>query len=296
MRRCLSHVLASADPSARRRRTSRARQRALATPSAHAAAPAPQAPHRQPRQRCSGADRPPMTSRSLFEPTLDAVPVGGRVQQHRRRSGALPALPGHARRRAVHRLPLLRARTRRALAVSSRRGQRRLARSAILRQLRADRPLHDHRALGPDPAVLQRRHEDAVHRRRRSPLLLDDATQQRSRTGRRTSSPTSRSRRSSICASGATSATFDVWRDADAAARPDGGVHDARGTGRAAVGRAASASATTSRWRCRTTRGPTTSPSAREWTNSAEHAARRVQRLVVQQPRRHARSGTARCG
>ena len=47
------------------------------------------------------------------------------------------------------------------------RRQRRLARPALFRQLRANRPVQDQRPVGRDPAVLQRRHAHGFHRGRR---------------------------------------------------------------------------------------------------------------------------------
>ncbi len=47
------------------------------------------------------------------------------------------------------------------------RRQRRLARFALFRQLRAGRPAQNQRPVGRDPAVLQRRHGHRVHRSRR---------------------------------------------------------------------------------------------------------------------------------
>ena len=64
----------------------------------------------------------------------------------------------------------------RRVAAQGRRGQRRLARSTVLRQLRADGPLQGHGRLPSDPAVLQRRHEDALYGQRRdAPARRRDA-------------------------------------------------------------------------------------------------------------------------
>ena len=91
--------------------------------------------------------------------------------------------------------------------------------------------------------------------------MLDDATQRATQNGAGLSRPTSRSRRSSICRSGATSATSTSSAtptpnlDVTAASRRSSTAASCRGA-------PASASATTSRCRCPTTRGPTTSRSA----------------------------------
>ena len=114
--------------------------------------------------------------------------------------------------------------------------------------------------LGADPAVLQRRYDDAVHgQRRHAGARRRDAARDPERAG--TSTPTSRSRRSSTCASGATSAasTSSRRRRRTSTSRP---ASRRRSTAASCPGAPASASATTSRWRCPTTRAPTTSPSA----------------------------------
>ena len=77
----------------------------------------------------------------------------------------------------------------------------------------------------------------------------------------RASTPTSRSRRSSTCASGATSgaSTSSPRRRRSSTSRP---ASPRRSTAASCRSAPASASATTSRCRCPTTRAPTTSPSA----------------------------------
>jgi hypothetical protein len=114
-------------------------------------------------------------------------------------------------------------------------------------------------------------------------LLLDDATQRAIQNGRGSSTPTSRSRRSSSCASGATSARRRR-RDADAEARRHGQLHDAEARRRAAVGRqlrlqqrrrgAAALRLADQRLHHR-----------HRVDEHAQHAARRLQRIVVRQPR-----------
>ena len=93
-------------------------------------------------------------------------------------------------------------------------------------------------------------------------LLLDDATQRAIQNGDRPSStPTSRWRRRSSCASGATSAvsTWSRRRSRTSTSRP---ASRRRSTAASCPGGPASASATTSRWRSPTIRARTTSPSA----------------------------------
>ena len=61
---------------------------------------------RQRRRAANGQPRPTPAlkqSRSLFEPTWHQFQFGGRLDQYRWRPGAIPALPGRAGRRAVHR-------------------------------------------------------------------------------------------------------------------------------------------------------------------------------------------------
>ena len=87
--------------------------------------------------------------------------------QHRRRPGALSALPGRPRRAALLRLPLLVRAARRQLHLQRAREQRRLARSGVLRRLQPRREAVGHRELPADPAVLQRGHDDALYGQRR---------------------------------------------------------------------------------------------------------------------------------
>ena len=125
---------------------------------------------------------------------------------------------------------------------------------SAFRQLRADRPLQGHRPLGRDPAVLQRRHAHARSPKRTDVLLLG---RQRASRRRRTTTPTCRSRRNSTCASAATSARFASaprrrpQLDVTAASRRPSTRASCRGA-------RASGSATTTRWRCPTTRARTT--------------------------------------
>ena len=115
--------------------------------------------------------------------------------------------------------------------------------------------------LGADSAVLQRRYDDAVygHRRHAGARRRDAARDPERR--RRSSTPTSRWRRRSNCASGATSAvsTWSRRRSRTSTSRP---ASRRRSTAASCPGGPASASATTSRWRSPTIRARTTSPSA----------------------------------
>ena len=125
----------------------------------------------------------------------------------------------------------------------------------------------DHRPLGPDPAVLQRRHEHAVlanrrhanRSRRRDPAGDSERPDQHARLH-------PAGDRSSTCANGATSATLTArvtpTRALDFTSRSR-----RHGTPANCRGAPVSASATTSRWRCPTTRAPTTFRSGAEWSN-----------------------------
>ena len=95
------------------------------------------------------ADGDRAARRRVEEPVraqLEHVPVLGSLEQHRGRPGALAAIRGSCATaccsptRASPRDP--------RLEPQGRRGQRRLARSALFRQLRADRPTEDQRPLG----------------------------------------------------------------------------------------------------------------------------------------------------
>ena len=98
-------------------------------------------------------------------------------------------------------------------------------------------------------------------RARGGTLVLDDAAQ-RAAQGGAGAQPLPRDRAAVRAARAARHRPRRRRRDADAEARRDGQLHDAEARRRAAVWAPASASATTSRWRCPTTRAPTTSPSA----------------------------------
>ena len=185
-------------------------------------------PARRRRRQAPLAD----DSTSLFEPTLEHVSALGPIEQRRGRPGALAAIPGSSRRPAVHR----RAPAARDARVErhGRRRQSRLARSALLRHLRTDRPLQGQWTLGSDPAVLQRRHPDAVHAAGRG----------RARAGRRAHKPSGQNLNAYVPISPQFDlrerrdiGTVRVERDADDTARRDRRFHDDEALGRAAVGR-----------------------------------------------------------
>ena len=112
----------------------------------------------------------------------------------------------------------------------------------------------------------------------------------RSRTGRRPCPRRSRSRRSSTCASGATSARVSFVATPTPQLDVTAGVHDAAARRRAAVGRQlrvqqrrrGGAAVRLAHQRLHPRRRVDERP---------QHAARRLQRLVVRQPRRHAGLG-----
>jgi hypothetical protein len=182
----------------------------LAAPGAALAQGAAQPPARQqvrPRHSRPLQRRPMPTDRvaQSFEPTARNS-SSGPPDERGRRSGALSALPGPARRRAVLELPLLVRQTGRHVELRGARRQRRLPRPGVLRELRAGRQAVAQRQLAADSAVLQRRYDDAVYGQRTARCCSTTRHSARSRTGRPTSTPTSRWRRRSNCASGATSA------------------------------------------------------------------------------------------
>ena len=196
-----------------------------------------------------------------------------------------------ARRAALLRLPLRVRASRTARGTSTRaRTTSAGATRSIIGNYEPRRQAVAHRQLPADPAVLQRRHDDAVYGQRRHAACSTTRRSARSRTARRTSTPTSRSRRSSTCASGATSAasTWSRRRSRTSTSRP---ASRRRSTAASCPGAPASASATTSRWRCPTTRATNDFTIGTEWTNTKQHAARRLQRLVVRQPRADAGLG-----
>ena len=109
--------------------------------------------------------RPCESTRSLFAPTWRQAQISGRWS-------SVSGDPARFQRYQDLGSGLLftdarYARETRRLAVPGRRRQRRLARSAVLRHLRADRQVRHLGALGPDSAVLQRRHANAVLARAR---------------------------------------------------------------------------------------------------------------------------------
>ena len=233
-----------------RRQRQRSARRSAARPPRADQTPAAPAPPTEPRAACS----------------TDLAPVPNRRpgQQHRRRPGAIPALSGRPRRRALHRRAV-RARTIPAAtgcftSTADNVGYRD---QRYLGDVSAHRPFRRLRPVGRDSAVLQRRHEDAVHGRRAARCVLDDATQRaiQSGPGEAQSSyvPIApqfdlRERRDI--------GTRRPHSDTDAESRHHGELHDHTAHAASCPGAGRSASRTTSRCRCRTTRGPTSSRSA----------------------------------
>ena len=160
-----------------------------------------------------------------------------------------------------------------------------MARPAILRQLRTDRPLHGERTVGSNPAVLQRGHANAVHLSRRG----------RPRAGRCGATRGEPQRLSADCppirpARAARHRHLRRQRDAHDARRRHRPLHDHEALGRAAVGRGF-------RLRQRQ-RGGAAVQVAHQRRRAGravdEHEgddSRRLQRIVVQQHRRHAGLG-----
>ena len=231
---------------------------------AQGAAQPPAPPSTQaPAQPAAPAARP-RCGRSVAQSLradLARIPHRGPLHERGRRSGALPALPGPARRAAVLELPLRVRQAGRHVGLPRARRERRLPRPGVHGELRPDRQAVAQRQLAADSAVLQRRYEDAVygHRRHAGARRRDAARDPERR--RPSSTPTSRWRRRSNCASGATSAvsTWSRRRSRTSTSRP---ASRRRSTAASCPGGPASASATTSRWRSPTIRARTTSPSA----------------------------------
>ncbi len=145
--------------------------------------------------------------RSLFEPTWRQFEIRRPVQQRGRRPGAIPALPGHQGRPALHRCAISRART----------GGRWLFRAAADNVgWRDQRFFGDYERTGrfvisglwdeiPQFYSVDTR---TPYTQSGGPLLLDDATQRAIQNGAgEPQRRTCRSRRSSISGSAATSAT-----------------------------------------------------------------------------------------
>ena len=124
------------------------------------------------------------TSRSLFELTDRELFIGGRVT-------SIDGDPARFQRYQDVRDGLLFSGFRYLFAqpdgaytFQRAREQRRLARSGVLRRLQPHRQAVGHRELAADPAVLQRRHDDALHGQRRHARPRRRDAAQRSRTGR----------------------------------------------------------------------------------------------------------------
>ena len=208
--------------------------------------------------------------------------------QHRRRPGALSALPGRPRRAALLRLPLFVRAARRRLHLRRAREQRRLARSGVLRQLQPRREAVGHRELPADPAVLQRGHDDALYgQRRHAGARRCGAARRPGRSGPQPLPPDRAAVRS---ARAARHRARRRRRHADAEARRHGQLHHAEARRRAAVGRQLRLQ--------QRRRGAAALRLAGQRLHHRhrvdeheEHAARRLQRIVVRQPRRPARLG-----
>ena len=181
-------------------------------------------------------------------------------EQYRRRPGALSALPGRPRRAALLRLPLfVRASLDGAYTFDARANNvgwrdqeyfgnyNRVGKLSVIGSWQQIPQFYSVDTMTPYTGT-------------GGTLLLDDATQRATQNGQ-ASTPTSRSRRSSTCASGATSAasTWSRRRRRTSTSRP---ASPRRSTAASCRGVPASGSATTSRWPFPTSRAPTISPSA----------------------------------
>ena len=180
--------------------------------------------------------------------------------QHRRRPGALSALPGRPRRAALLRLPLFVRAARRRLHVRRARQQRRLARSGVLRRVQPRRQDVGDRELAADPAVLQRGHDDALYgQRRHAGARRRGAARRPGWSGPQRLPPDRTAVRSARAARHRARRASWPRRRRTSTSRP---ASPRRSTAASCRSAPASASATTSRWRCPTIRAPTTSPSA----------------------------------
>ena len=209
-------------------------------------------------------------------------------EQHRRRPGALSALPGRPRRAAVLRLPLLVGAARRRLHLRRAREQRRLARSGVLRRVQPRRQDVGDRELAADPAVLQRGHDDALYGQRRHAGARRRGAARR--PGWSGAQPLPPDRPAVRSARAARHRARRGQGHADAEARRHGQLHHAEARRRAAVRRQLRLQ--------QRRRGGAALRLARQRLHHRhrvdereEHAARRLQRIVVRQPRRSARLG-----
>ena len=220
---------------------------------------------------------------------LARIPHRRPLHERGRRSGALPALPGPARRAAVLELPLLVRQAGRHVGLPRARRERRLPRPGVHGELRPDRQAVAQRQLAADSAVLQRRYDDAVygHRRHAGARRRDAARDPERR--RRISTPTSRWRRVRA-ARAARHRPCRHGRDAEAEPRRHGQLHDAEAQRRAALGGQLRLQ--------QRRRGGAPLRFARERLHHrhrvderAQHAACRLQRLLVRQHRADADLG-----
>ena len=265
---------------------------ALAQGAAQPPAPTPAQP---PAQQPAGARgrRPPQPRpkcRAVSSSRPARIPHRRPRHERRRRPGALPALPGPARRAAVLELPLLVRQAGRHVGLPRARRERRLPRPGVLRELRPDRQAVAHRQLAADPAVLQRRYDDAVygHRRHAGARRRDAARDPERRSGQAqrlrpagAGVRTARAARHRPCRHG---------RDAEAEPRRHGQLHDAEAQRRAALGGQLRLQ--------QRRRGGAPLRFARERPHHrhrvderAQHAACRLQRLLVRQHRADADLG-----
>ena len=220
---------------------------------------------------------------------LARIPHRGPLHERGRRSGALPALPGPARRAAVLELPLLVRQAGRHVGLPRARRERRLPRPGVHGELRPDRQAVAQRQLAADSAVLQRRYDDAVYgHRRHAGARRRDAARDPERAGQ-----SQRLRPAGAGVRAARAARHRPCRhgrDAEAEPRRHGQLHDAEAQRRAALGGQLRLQ--------QRRRGGAPLRFARERPHHrhrvderAQHAACRLQRLLVRQHRADADLG-----
>ena len=207
------------------------------------------------------ATRPTRRAVCSSRPTREFL-IGGRFTQHRRRPGALPALPGPARRAAVLELPL------RVRASPTARGTSTRAPSNVGYRDQEFFGSYDRigklSLSGSWQQIPQFYSVDTMtpYTGSGGTLVLDDATQRAIQNGvRRTQRLRPARAGSSTCANGATSAA-STWSRRRRRTSTSPPTSRRRSTAASCPGAPASASATTSRCRCPTSRARTTSPSA----------------------------------
>ena len=210
-------------------------------------------------------------------------------EQHRRRSGALSALPGRPRRAALLRLPLCVRAARRRLRL--RRARRTMSAGAI----RSTSPTTTASGSCRSPGATSRSRSSTAWTRRRpirAPAARWCSTTRRSAPPRaeRASAPTSRIAPQFELRERRDIGRVDVVATPTPNARHDGQLHDAEARRRAAVRRQLRLQ--------QRRRGAAALRLARQRLHHRhrvdeheEHAARRLQRIVVRQPRAHAGLG-----